>query len=405
MALRYLFSRKSHGAVNIISAISVAGVAVATAAMIIVLSVFNGFTQLSISKLSRFDAPLVVVPDSGKVFSGADELAGRLSALSEIALASPQITEQAFAIAEGRQMPVMLKGIEPASVAVSGLEGAVIDGTATVDSLAPGLGGGVFSVGTAIGLGVRPGSGWPVAVYEPRRLGRYNPANPAASFRTDTVACMGVFQAEQEEYDRDMIIVPLAMTRRLLDYNDSEASVIALYPAEGVSDQAARSAAGKLLKGTSLRVLDRMEQQPDIFRMISVEKWITFAMLAFILVIASFNIVSTLSMMVLEKTPNMAVLGAMGGTPRFISAIFANQGWLVTLAGGAAGLLAGSLLVLGQERWGWIKLAASDPSLLSVEAYPVALTGSDILTVLLLLGAAAFVMALVGAMLPRRNYT
>ncbi len=403
VALRYLFSKKSHGAVNVISAISVAGVAVATAAMVIVLSVFNGFSGLSAAKLSRMDPPLLVAPADGKVFAGADLLADTLASLPEIATASPQIVEQAFAIARDAQMPVTLKGIAPAGVEASHLVGIVIDGAAYVDSLPNGWSGAVLSAGAAIGLSTRPDSPWPVAVYEPRRRGRYNPANPAAAFRTDTIACMGVFQMEQEEYDRDMVLVPLRTARRLLDYTAGEASSIALWPSHGVGEKQARAAVEKALYGSgrhSLRVLDRVEQQPDVFRMIAVEKWITFVMLAFILLIASFNIVSTLSMMVLEKEPNMAVVRAMGGTRRFISAIFANQGWLVTLCGGAVGIIAGSLLVAGQSRWGWLRLQGADPAMLSVEAYPVALEWGDVFVVALLLVCAAGVMALVGAWLP-----
>ncbi len=136
--------------------------------------------------------------------------------------------------------------------------------------------------------------------------------------------------------------------------------------------------------------------------MIAVEKWITFAMLAFILVIASFNIISTLSMMVLEKEPNMAVLRAMGATPRFISAIFGNQGWLITLCGGGVGIVAGALLVSGQSAFGWIKLQTSDPTLLMVDAYPVVLRATDLLTVAAFLVGASLLIAVIASRLPQK---
>lgn len=405
IALRYLFSRKSHNAINVISAVSVASVAVATAAMVIVLSVFNGFAQLSERQLGKLDPPLAVAPAQGKVFAGGDSLCKVLDALPEVGTASGVLSEQAFAVARECQMPVILKGIGEGYIDASHLDDIIIDGSPSVTTLPRGWYGAVFSPGAAMGLNTRPQSPWTVTVYEPRRLGRYNPANPASSFRADTVACMGVFSVEQQEYDRDLILLPLSAVRDLLDYTSGELSQIALWPAPGVTVAEMHAAVRRALDASSttapLRLLDRMEQQPDLFRMIAVEKWITFAMLAFILVIASFNIVSTLSMMVLEKEPNMGVLRAMGATPGFISRIFGAQGWLITLAGGAAGILAGSLLVLGQSHFGWVRLQTSDPTLLMIDAYPVVLRLSDLLTVSLLLLAASLLIALIGMRLTK----
>lgn len=400
IALRYLFSRKSHNAINVISAVSVASVAVATAAMVIVLSVFNGFASLSERQLGKLDPPLAVAPAQGKVFAAGDSLCKVLDALPEVGTASGVLTEQAFAVTPECQMPVILKGIDYDYIDASHLDDIIIDGHAVIFPLPGEWSGAIFSPGAAIGLNTRPESPWPVNVYLPRRLGRYNPANPAASFYADTLACMGVFSVEQQEYDRNLILVRLCMVQALLDYTDDELSQIALWPAPGVTVAEMHSAVRRALDASPstapLRLLYRMEQQPDLFRMIAVEKWITFAMLAFILVIASFNIVSTLSMMVLEKEPNMAVLRAMGATPAFISRIFGAQGALITLAGGLAGILAGSLLVLGQSRFGWVRLQTSDPALLMVDAYPVVLRLSDLLTVTLFLLAASLLIALIG---------
>ncbi len=400
IALRYLFSRKSHNAINVISAVSVASVAVATAAMVIVLSVFNGFASLSERQLGKLDPPLAVAPAQGKVFAAGDSLCKVLDALPEVGTASGVLTEQAFAVTHECQMPVILKGIDYDYIDASHLDDIIIDGHAVISPLPGEWSGAIFSPGAAIGLNTRPESPWPVNVYLPRRLGRYNPANPAASFYADTLACMGVFSVEQQEYDRNLILVRLCMVQALLDYTDDELSQIALWPAPGVTVAEMHSAVRRALDASPstapLRLLDRMGQQPDLFRMMAVEKWITFAMLAFILVIASFNIVSTLSMMVLEKEPNMAVLRAMGATPAFISRIFGAQGALITLAGGLAGILAGSLLVLGQSRFGWVRLQTSDPTLLMVDAYPVVLRLSDLLTVTLFLLAASLLIALIG---------
>lgn len=404
IALRYLFSRKSHGAVNLISAVAVAAVAVASAAMIIVLSVFNGFARLCEAKLSKFDAPVLVVPASGKVFAGADSLAATLGQLPQTGAAVPVLTEQAFAIAGQRQMAVTLMGVGQGWTSHCGITDIVIDGTPRVATLPNGWSGAMLSAGAAMALQTTPRSPWTVSIFQPRRQGRYNPANPTSAFRSDTIACMGVFRVEQEEYDRDMIVVPIEMSRRLLDYNDSQATGIAVWPRQGVAETDLRQAVDKAIAAqTDLKTLDRLQQQPDIFRMIAVEKWITFVMLAFIMAIAAFNIVSTLSMMVLEKQPNMGVMRAMGATDSLISRVFACQGWLITMAGSAAGVLAGSLLSAAQQHFGWVKLSAGDPSLLSTDVYPVALEAADAVTVLAVAAATALATALVGAMLPRRK--
>lgn len=403
IALRYLFSRKSHSAVNLISAVSVAGVAVASAAMIIVLSVFNGFSRLCEAKLSKFDAPVLVVPAHGKVFAGADSLAHQLAGLPQVGCAVPQLVEQAFAIAGQHQMAVTLMGVGEQWAHASGVGDIILDGAPRVETLPNGWSGALLSAGAAMGLQTTPRSPWTIDIFQPRRQGRYNPANPTNAFRGDTIACMGVFRVEQEEYDRDMVVVPLELSRRLLEYDNGEATGIAVWPRPGISEASLKEAVDHALAGMQgLKTLDRLGQQPDMFRMISVEKWITFVMLAFILVIAAFNIVSTLSMMVLEKQPNMGVLRAMGATGTFVSRIFANQGWLITLAGGAIGLLCGALLSAGQQHFGWVKLSASDPSMLSIDVYPVALEAGDIAIVGAVLAAASAVIALVGAMLPRR---
>lgn len=396
IALRYLFSRKSHGAVNIISAVSVGGVAVAAAAMVIVMSVFNGFSGLAESKLSRIDPDLAVVPAEGKVFAGADSLAAVLRGIDGVASAEPVLYEQAFASVDEKQMPVTLRGMTPAGLAASGLGEAVIDG-----EFAPGGGSALLSVGVALGLNVRPSMGLPVAVFEPRRLGRVNPSNPASAFRSDSLAVGGVFQIEQEEYDRDLLVVPLDVARRLLDY-DTEATSLAVTLVAGADLSDTRKRVEAALPA-GLGTLDRREQQADAFRMIEVEKWITFVMLAFILAVASFNIVSTLSMLVIEKEPNIGVMRAMGGSRRFISSVFASQGWLITVAGGAAGMALGSALVLCQQQFGWVRLQAADPALLSVDSYPVRLDAGDLAVTAAVVILGAMIMAAIAGALAARK--
>lgn len=405
IAFRYLVSRKSHGTVNTISAISVAAVAVAAAAMIIVLSVFNGFSSLAAGKLSRLDPDYMLVPVKGKTIAAADSLCALLRSIPGVASAEPEITEQAFATTpQGRRMGLIVKGMTPSGLAASGLGGVIIDGDgslAVTDSLLPPS---IISVGTAVSLNLRPSVDLcDFTLYEPRRLARVNPANPMGAFRSIPLQATGVYQIEQEEYDKDMVIIPYAVASRLLDYPSSVASSVAVQLRSGASASSVASALEKVAAERSLRVLDRFRQQQAAFRMIAVEKWITFLMLGFILLIASFNIVSTLYMMMLEKQANMRILHAMGATRAFVARIFVSQGWLIVVLGGVAGIILGSLLVLGQQHFGWIKLSAADPSLMAVDSYPVVLSAGDILTTLLAVLAVAILITPAILLLDRRR--
>lgn len=388
IALRYLLSRKSHGAVNIISAVSLAAIAVAAAAMVIVLSVFNGFTRLAESKLSAIDPDFLMVPVEGKAFGSVDSIAEAVSFVAGVAEAAPEITEQAFAVAGDKQMPVTIKGMTAGAIAHSGIGGIVIDG-----SNMEGEGSALLSVGVAMGLNLRPSAAVEtIAVFEPRRVGRINPANPMAAFRSTQVAGVGVYQVEQEEYDCDMIILPYDEAASLLSY-DNEANGIAVWIAPGADAASVAAELRGIASHLGLAVKDRHQQQEQAFRMISIEKWITFLMLAFILVIASFNIISTLSMLIIEKEGNMLILSAMGATRRMQSGIFILQGWLIVIIGGLVGIILGTALVLLQQHFGLIKLGAADMSVMSIQVYPVLLKFTDILVTFATIAAVALLIS------------
>lgn len=386
IALRYLFSKKSHSAVNIISYVSIAGVALATAAMVIVLSVFNGFSEFAETKFSRFDPDLMIQPTKGKVIAGADSIAEAIKAAEGVGDASPIIEERAFATAAGRQMPVVVRGIAPDSPMHRALQRIIIDGQpmlsdAAADSAqAYPLTLALSSIGVANGLRTTPSYPNIVRLYEPKRTGRINPSNPMASVRADSMLIAGVYQVEQQEYDNDMIIVPLSTARRLLDYSGGEASMIEVSLAPGADAARVKaSLAAMLPPGTAVK--DRLQQQEEAFRMISIEKWVTLAMLIFIMVIASFNILSTMSMMIVEKQPNHSILLAMGAPRDMISGVYAWLSFQITAVGGFIGLVAGLSLSLAQQFGGLIKLNASDPSALSITVYPVRVEATDLLVV------------------------
>ncbi len=381
-----------------------AGVAVAAAAMIVVLSVFNGFSQLVEKKTSNFNPPLMIKMANSTVIANADSLASVIQEIPSISVASPIIEEQAFALSETGQMPVNIRAMEPTALDASQLKHIIIDGDLVYDQA-------IVSVGVALNLNVRPipldalptsanYSGL-IQIFEPNRMGRVNPANPTTAFRGDSLRVAGVYQVEQEEQDRDMLVIPLSVARDLLDYT-TEATAIAVYPTATYSDdlQLIEQQLASSLPHDMV-ILDRMKQEADAYRMIAIEKWITFLLLLFILAISSFNIISTLSLMIVEKEKNMGVLAAMGAPPSFAKRIFANQGWLITIVGGAIGLIIGSLLTLGQQHFGWIKLSSSNPAMMSINYYPVSLQVTDLIAVSIAIILTALIISAVGAWLAR----
>ena len=251
-----------------------------------------------------------------------------------------------------------------------------------------------LSVGMAIALGARPGYYDYLALYTPRRTGRINPANPMGAFRSDSLIVGSVYQVEETAYDTDGVIVPLETARNLFDYT-AEATSLAVALRPGFTENESAAEVGKAL-GDRYRVLTRLQQESESFRMISVEKWITFLMLAFILVIASFNVISTLSMLIIEKTPNMATLRALGASETTIRHIFVWEGWLISMLGGIAGIVLGVILCLAQQWGGFIKLNG-DPSKLSISTYPVAVELTDILAVAALIFVTGLLVALITA--------
>ena len=401
IALRYLFAKKSHNAVNVISIVSTVGVAVATAAIVCVLSVFNGFTDLSMSRLSAVSPDIKVISAKGKVIAAADSLARVLSSVRGVESAWTLIDEQALAIYHNRQIPVRVIGASVKPDSTLALMPRVIDGEYMLaDTMFTGINYAAVSVGVAIQLGARPGYYDWLALYAPRRIGRINPANPMDAFVSDSLCVSAVYEVEDNDFDASTVIVPIDVARNLLDYT-GEASSISVTLDEGC-DAAEVEKAVSAAAGSDMLVYDRLRQNEHSFRMIAVEKWITFAMLAFILVIASFNVVSTMSMLIIEKQENISTLRAMGATDGMVKRIFMLEGWFISLLGGAAGLLLGTVLVLAQQYGGFIKLSG-DPSQMTITSYPVSLQPLDLLAVGLLVAFTGYLFGYLTSWLSTRR--
>lgn len=379
IAMRYLVARKSHNAVNIIAIIAVAGITVATAAMVVVLSVYNGFADLAAAHTSQVDAQLQIARADGRVIADADSLARAVSTTTGVAAALPVIEERALAVSASAQKAVVFKAIPDGyEKVVPGLAATAIDGefAGATDVGQPAV---QLSVGVANTLLVRPDPLLPIHLYVPRRTGRINPANPGAAFRGSDVAVSAIYRVGQPDMDEDRMIIPLDVARDLLMY-DTEGTAVDVSVKPGADIDAVKSALSKRLP-ESYRVRDNIEQHSESFRMISIEKWVTFMMLIFVLAIALFNIISTLSLLIIEKRDDMRTLRALGATRRMVRNIFTAEAWLITTAGGLLGTVVGIALSLAQQYGKFIRLNG-DPGMLTVAEYPVRVAAADLVAVL-----------------------
>lgn len=411
IAWRYLTGRKSHSAVNAIAAVAVAGVAVATAAMICVMAVFNGFHSLLADRLDRMTPDVSITPYTGKTIANGDSLADAISRLPGVALATPVVADNALVLYNGHETPVLLRGVEPEAYRrMTALDSIMIGDSAplveadregevdpdTYEMSAP-----AANASASIGAASRAGIdriGAVLTIFAPKRIGRVNMANPLSSFVVDSLEVTSVYESEQSDFDENTIITDLATVRGLFLY-DAEATSVEVMASPG-TDSSALAATIRETVGDRWRVRDRAEQHALSFRMVNVEKWMSFLLLAFILVIASFNIISTLSMMVVEKEDSMHTLRALGMSGRGIGGVFAWESLFVTIAGGAGGIILGCALCLAQQKWGFIHLAGN-PDDLVVKAYPVALQWGDIAATLVPLSAVGALCAIISASFAR----
>jgi ABC-type lipoprotein release transport system permease subunit len=400
IACRYLVSKKGHQAVNIISIVAVGGVVVATAALICVLSVFNGFRGLIMGKLAMLDPQIAITATLGKTINDADSVIEVVSALPGVERAVPVIEDQALAIYAQLQMPVRLKGVPDDYNTMNLMDSVIVDGQWKLRDQVSRYA--VAGAGPAVRLMVRPDFLGMVRLYAPQRQGRVNIANPMGAFRQDSLFVSGIFQLQQNSYDADLIYVPLEMARELFDY-ETEATQVEVKLAPGANEQVAMSAISQAL-GNGYQVKNRLMQQREAYRLVNIEKWMAFLLLAFILVIATFNVISTLSLLIIEKDDSIATLRALGANDRQISRIFVLQGWLITLVGAMTGVVIGLLLCLGQQRFGWLRLSG-DPANMIINAYPVEVQWTDVLITFALVAAVGLLTSMVTALIMRRRLT
>lgn len=356
--------------------ISVCGIAIATMAMVCTLSIFNGFTKLVSDSFSIIDPDLQIIPAKGKVFDASSAVFQKIKNLPEVAVASETVEDNALVKYGERQDPVLIKGVSDQFKEMVDTKRLVTSGEFSlregdVDFC-------VAGIGVAINLGLRTDNITPIEIYSPKRDVKIQLANPANAFTTAYTYPAGVFALNQAKYDDQIILVSLDLARELFRYNN-EVTSLDIKLKENVSANDAESKIQKQL-GDNFIVKNRFEQQADSFRMVNIEKWVTFLILSFILIIAVFNVVSSLSMLILDKSADIDILRNMGAENNLITRIFKIEGWLISMSGAIAGIVIGLVLCLIQQHFGILKLGQT-PGAFIVDSYPVEVIFTDILFV------------------------
>jgi len=401
IAWRYLFSKKGHNAINIVSGVSAAAVAVVTAAMVCVMSVMNGFGTMVEQLFSQFDPDIRIEAVSGKSFRLSKETEDALTQLPSVAMLSRSIEETALVYYDDKQMPVQLRGVDTAFAQLTHIDNIITDGKYMVFDGA--FERAVLGQGLAWQLGINAHFVQAMHVYAPKRTGRVNMLRPDESFNHETCFIAGTFAVQQTQYDDALMIVSIELARRLLDFGDDEVSALLVQTKDGVSVRQAKRELQHVL-GSRYRILDRYEQQADFFRILRIEKLLTGLLLAFILLIATFNIIGALSMLIIDKQRDIKILSDLGADGKMIRRIFLYEGWLISALGAAAGLVIGLVICLIQEHFGILKLGSGTEYVVS--AYPVAVQGADILiiaAVVLALGAVAAYIPTLGMIAKTTN--
>lgn len=379
IARRYLFSKKSTNAINVISIISMVGVAVATMALVIVLSVFNGFHDLVASFFTNFDPQLEVVPMKGKVAAADDAVFMKIRQLPEVDMVSECVQDQALAFYNGQQAMVNIMGVDDNFARMTRIQ-KILYGDGDFSLQAANLEYGVPGIRLAQTLGM--GARWDgfLKIYAPQREGQLTDmASPADGFVTDSLISPGVvFAVNQAKYDRDYLITSIAFARRLF-FRQGMVSKLMVKLKPGTDLDAAKRKIKNLAEGR-FNVLDRFEQHADTFRIMQVEKVLAYLFLSFILVVACFNIIGSLSMLIIEKKKDVQTLRNLGATDRTLTRVFLFEGRMISALGAVVGILLGLLLCWLQQEFGLVPMGDSSGTFV-VNAYPVSVHYSDVLIV------------------------
>jgi ABC-type lipoprotein release transport system permease subunit len=387
IARRYLFSKKSHNAINIISAISALGVAIGTMALVVVLSVFNGFEGLISDMFSAFDPELRISLSQGKSFDLQQTDVQKVKQLKSIAIFTEIVEENALLRFKDKQMPATVKGVSENYAQLTEIKKIISDGKfelfdGAFERIVPG-------VGVANTLGLSAFFVDPIFIYAPKRNSRINLLRPETSFNQTACFASGIFTTNQVQYDDKYVLVSLKQARQLFDYDSTVVTAIELKLISNSKIDIVKKEIETIL-GPNYQVKNRFEQQESFFKIMKIEKWITFLILSFILLIASFNIIGSLSMLIIDKKSDISTLESLGANKKQIRRIFLFEGWMISATGAIFGIILGTAICLLQEFFGLLKLGNG----FVVDAYPISTNFMDIVLIFFTVLLMGFIAAL-----------
>ena len=372
IAKRYLFSKKSTHAINIISGISAVGVAVATMALVVTLSVFNGFSDLVATFFTSFDPQLKIVPAKGKTMPADAPALDKVRQLTAVEVATNCLEDQALAVYQDKQEMVTVKGVDDNFTDLVNIKDILV-GDGVFDLHAANLEYGVIGIRLAQTLGT--GTKWRdyLHIFAPRHEGQLDMTNPTEGFVEDSLLSPGVvFQVKQAKYDKAHIITSLDFASRIFE-RQGEISSLEL------SINSVKKDIQEIV-GDQYKVEDRYEQQADTFRIMQIEKVMAYIFLTFILMVACFNIIGSLSMLIIDKKDDVVTLRNLGATDKQITQIFLFEGRMISAAGAIIGIIIGLLLCWLQQQFGIVRLGSGSENFI-IDAYPVSVHYSDVLII------------------------
>lgn len=399
IARKYLFARKSYAIINIISAISIIGVAVGTMALFVVLSVFNGFEELILNLFNNFHADYKIEAVEGKTFNLSDFPEEELRSIEGLHTLTYIIEDMALARYDNQQQLVTVKSVSDEFLFSARLDSMIVRGDAVLKY--GGINYTILGAGVDYNLGVNLNDYTkPVTLYVPKRTAKASSA-PGTAFVSESVYPSAVFSVQQE-FDESYIFIPLEVAKELYEYDDELTSVeIVMY--DGVGMKQTKKKIQQIL-GSSFVVKDRFQQQEFIYKVLRSEKLAIFLILSFILIIATFNVIGTLSMIILEKKKDISVLHAMGAPLSFLRKLFVTEGMLVVTIGAVIGIVLGIVLCFLQQKYSLLSLG-NDESGFVVSAYPVKMVATDILVILATVGVIGFLSSLIPSRKIQKGFT
>ena len=392
IAGRYLFAKKSHNVINIISAISAIGMAIGTAALIIILSVYNGFDALIKSMMSNVEPDLLITPATGKTFTPKGETFEWIYDQPEVKSMCCVLQEQVFISYDGTQKLAKAKGVDWIYESESTLGQCVTKGEFKLHK--GDIPMAAVGAGMAYELGIDPAFLSPIEIFFPTRTRKISIANPAASIESIRVWPSGIF-AVNSDIDKELLILPIGKMQELLEYDGDVVSGVEIRLSDNISRKNFRNLQKQMsdILGPQYIVKDRYQQNESLYKMMKYEKAAIFMILIFVIIIIAFNIFGSLSMLIIEKKHDIETLRSLGAKDRLIKKIFILEGWMISLAGLTAGLAIGAGFSLLQQQFGFIKM----PGHFVVQAYPVILSWADVLLTTAGVAIIGYMIALIPA--------